>query len=214
MHRLWRHRPSPAMIVACVALVFSLGGISYAAITLPAASVGTKQLKNNAVVGAKVKNGSLSVADISSTSLSQLSRVASVTNSATLQAARETAATVSLTVPRAGFVLVQGWVAARNANGEWGVQIRDDVADTYSKWINLVTGSGTYSTSGNTAVFPATRGEHTYSVIIRFNNTINRFTYYSSATALFIPYNGQGSSTPPPTAASPSNAATQDGAPD
>jgi len=51
-------------------------------------------------------------------------------------------------------------------------------------------------------------------VIIRFNNTINRFTYYSSATALFIPYNGQGSSTPPPTAASPSNAATQDGAPD
>ncbi len=133
MHRLWRHRPSPAMIVACVALVFSLGGISYAAITLPAASVGTKQLKNNAVVGAKVKNGSLSVADISSTSLSQLSRVASVTNSATLQAARETAATVSLTVPRAGFVLVQGWVAARNANGEWGVQIRDDVADTYSK---------------------------------------------------------------------------------
>jgi hypothetical protein len=46
--------PSPAMIVACVALFVALGGTSYAAVTLAANSVGTKQLKNGAVTAAKV----------------------------------------------------------------------------------------------------------------------------------------------------------------
>ena len=65
--------PSPAMIVACVALVVALGGVSYAAAVLPAGSVGTAQLqmkavtasklKKNAVTGRKVKNGSLLAAD-------------------------------------------------------------------------------------------------------------------------------------------------------
>jgi hypothetical protein len=51
-----RHRrPSPALVVACLALAVALGGTGYAAISLPANSVGTKQLKNNAVVAAKVK---------------------------------------------------------------------------------------------------------------------------------------------------------------
>ena len=63
MRRLLRHRPSPAMVVACLALTLALGGTSYAAIKLPKNSVGTKQLKKNAVVSAKVKNGSLLRAD-------------------------------------------------------------------------------------------------------------------------------------------------------
>jgi len=60
---------SPAMIVACVALVVALGGVSYAAGVLPKNSVGTAQLKKKAVTGkkiaanavtsGKVKNGSL-----------------------------------------------------------------------------------------------------------------------------------------------------------
>ena len=67
------HLPSPAMIVACVALVVALGGVSYAAAVLPANSVGAAQLqkkavtasklKKNAVTGHKVKNGSLLAAD-------------------------------------------------------------------------------------------------------------------------------------------------------
>jgi hypothetical protein len=65
--------PSPAMIVACVALVVALGGVSYAAAVLPANSVGSAQLqkkavtasklKKNAVTARKVKNGSLLAAD-------------------------------------------------------------------------------------------------------------------------------------------------------
>jgi hypothetical protein len=57
-------RLSPAMVVACVALLVALGGTSVAAVTaIPRNSVGTPQLKKNAVVSAKVKNGSLRAAD-------------------------------------------------------------------------------------------------------------------------------------------------------
>jgi len=65
--------PSPAMLVACVALAVSLGGVSYAAGVLPKNSVGAAQLQKkavtraklmkNAVTGVKVKNGSLTTAD-------------------------------------------------------------------------------------------------------------------------------------------------------
>jgi hypothetical protein len=61
------------MIVACVALVVALGGVSYAATVLPKNSVGTTQLRKkavtvsklhrNAVSAAKVKDGSLLAAD-------------------------------------------------------------------------------------------------------------------------------------------------------
>ena len=60
---LARLRPSPAMIVACIALAVALGGSAYAALKLPKNSVGSKQIKKNAVNSAKVKNGSLKVAD-------------------------------------------------------------------------------------------------------------------------------------------------------
>ena len=48
-------RPTPALVVAIVALVFAMVGTGYAAFKLPAKSVGTKQLKANAVTTAKVK---------------------------------------------------------------------------------------------------------------------------------------------------------------
>jgi hypothetical protein len=49
--------------VALLALFVALGGTSYAAVQPPANSVGTKQIKKNAVTSAKVKNGSLRSAD-------------------------------------------------------------------------------------------------------------------------------------------------------
>jgi hypothetical protein len=47
--------PSPALAVSLVALVVALGGTGYAVTQLPRNSVGTQQLRNNAVTGAKVK---------------------------------------------------------------------------------------------------------------------------------------------------------------
>ena len=63
MRRILRHRPSPAMVVACIALTIALGGTSYAAVNLPRNSVGTAQLKKNVITSAKVKNFSLLRAD-------------------------------------------------------------------------------------------------------------------------------------------------------
>ncbi|HYG97246.1 MAG TPA: hypothetical protein VD741_09085, partial [Solirubrobacterales bacterium] len=54
-----RPRLSYANVVATLALFCALAGGAYAAGVLPKNSVGTKQLKKNAVTGAKVKDGSL-----------------------------------------------------------------------------------------------------------------------------------------------------------
>lgn len=61
--------PSPAMVVAGLALAISLGGTGYAMTSLPRNSVDTPQLKGNAVVSAKVKNGSLRAVDFAADQL-------------------------------------------------------------------------------------------------------------------------------------------------
>jgi hypothetical protein len=61
--RILRRRPSPALVVACIALAVALGGTGYAAVRLAPESVGTAQLKDNAVVSSKVRNYTLVRAD-------------------------------------------------------------------------------------------------------------------------------------------------------
>ena len=56
-------RPSPALVIACVALGVALGGVGYAATVIPRNSVGVLQLKPNSVNSTKVVNGSLLRAD-------------------------------------------------------------------------------------------------------------------------------------------------------
>ena len=62
---LVERRPSPALVVACVALFVALAGTGVAAVValVPNSSVGTAQLRNNAVVSAKVKDHSLAAKD-------------------------------------------------------------------------------------------------------------------------------------------------------
>lgn len=70
MQALFRRRPSPSMIVACIALLVALGGTSVAAVqALAPNSVGTAQLKANAVTTGKVRNGSLVRADFAARSI-------------------------------------------------------------------------------------------------------------------------------------------------
>lgn len=80
MRAILRHRPSPAMVVACIALGVALGGTSYAAIRLPAGSVGTKQLKKSAVTSPKVKNNAITGADVRESTLAQVPSAANATN--------------------------------------------------------------------------------------------------------------------------------------
>ena len=63
------HRPSPAMIVACLALAISLGGTGYAALKLPANSVGTKQLRKGSVTNGKLARGAVTASKVKGNSL-------------------------------------------------------------------------------------------------------------------------------------------------
>src|SRR3954452_8651730 len=71
MSRTIRRRliPSPSMVVACIALGVAIGGTSYAALRIPARSIGSKQLKSNAITGAKVVDNSLTGSDINESTL-------------------------------------------------------------------------------------------------------------------------------------------------
>ena len=64
--------PSPSMVVACLALTIALSGASYAAIVLPRNSVGTPQLKANAVKSGKVALNTLKGVDINESTLGQV----------------------------------------------------------------------------------------------------------------------------------------------
>jgi hypothetical protein len=54
-----RRLPSPALVVASLALAVALGGTTYAATALPKNSVGAKQLKSGSVSAAKLARGSV-----------------------------------------------------------------------------------------------------------------------------------------------------------
>src|SRR5215208_6946809 len=63
MHAPRPSRLNSAHLIAVIALFVALGGTTWAATQLPKGSVGTKQLKSNAVVSSKVKDGSLDSTD-------------------------------------------------------------------------------------------------------------------------------------------------------
>jgi hypothetical protein len=74
MRRFRFGRPTPAMVVAVIALFVALGGTGYAALKLPPQSVGKKELKRNAVTTAKVDNNTLRLKDFYRRDLNRLLR--------------------------------------------------------------------------------------------------------------------------------------------
>jgi hypothetical protein len=68
MRKLVR-RPSPAMIVACIALLVALGGTGMAATQLAKNSVGTPQLKKGAVTNAKIRKNAINSSKVAARSL-------------------------------------------------------------------------------------------------------------------------------------------------
>jgi hypothetical protein len=67
--RVLRRTPSPAMVIALIALFVAMGGGAYAAIKLPKNSVGTKQLKKNAVTSSKIKASAVKGSKVANNSL-------------------------------------------------------------------------------------------------------------------------------------------------
>jgi len=71
MRKLWRRRPSPAMVVACIALLVALGGTSIAAVNqlVPRNSVGSAQLQFGAVTNQKIRDNAVNSAKVANRSL-------------------------------------------------------------------------------------------------------------------------------------------------
>ncbi|MDT7784339.1 MAG: hypothetical protein QOF58_2758 [Pseudonocardiales bacterium] len=67
-----RGRLTYSNVMATVAVFVVLGGTGYAAFSLPKSSVGTKQLKKNAVTSKKLDNGGVKLRDLSSKTRSSL----------------------------------------------------------------------------------------------------------------------------------------------
>jgi hypothetical protein len=66
-------RPSPALVVACLALLVSLSGTGIAAVNaLPRGSVGPAQLRTGAVTSIKVHDASLKLLDFAASERAQL----------------------------------------------------------------------------------------------------------------------------------------------
>lgn len=59
-------RPSPAMIVALIALFISLGGVSWA---VASGSIGSREIRNNSIRGSDIRNGTVKSADVGNGSL-------------------------------------------------------------------------------------------------------------------------------------------------
>jgi hypothetical protein len=66
--RITRHL-SYANLMATIGVFIALGGASYAAVAIPANSVGTNQLKKSAVAGSKIKKNAISSAKVKDGSL-------------------------------------------------------------------------------------------------------------------------------------------------
>lgn len=77
MRKLRLRKPSPALFISCLALFVALSGTSYAVVVLPKNSVGTKQLRNNAVKSAKIADNQVTGADVNEATLGQVPSAAS-----------------------------------------------------------------------------------------------------------------------------------------
>jgi hypothetical protein len=87
-------RPSPAMVVAVIALIVALTGSAYAAFKVPRNSVGTRQLQAKSVTNGKLAEGSVTGSKIAEGSItgqninfSALGTVPQAANAATAQTA-------------------------------------------------------------------------------------------------------------------------------
>jgi hypothetical protein len=89
---LRNHRPSPALVVASIALLAALGGTGIAAVAnVPDNSVGTAKIKNNAVTAPKIAGNAVNSAKIANNAVTSSEIKNATIQPADLSAAAKTA---------------------------------------------------------------------------------------------------------------------------
>jgi hypothetical protein len=137
--------PSAAMCVAVLGLVVALGGTTYAAVVLPANSVGTAQLKRGAVTGIKVKDASLTGADIKLSTFKTVPSAAHAT-SADQATTAQSAATATLAATATHALTADTAGTAYSTHFETGIQL--PATPTVVASLNVPAGSYVLSAKG------------------------------------------------------------------
>jgi hypothetical protein len=214
--RLVQRRPSPSMVVACLALTVALSGASYAAVVLPLHSVGTPQLKRNAVKSPKVAFNTLKGVDIKESTLARVPNAhkldglhanqlvrATTLSSTTVTDDFDTCAFTTLlsktvTAPTSGILLVWGNVAAaKDVTGvnpsTLGVQVTvDATAVTTEQAVHLVDQTSREGSAQATGATPVSAGSHIVDVKASECTTGTAFIVNQSITTLFVPFGNDG----------------------
>ena len=149
MRRLLERRPSPAMVVACIALVVALGGTGYAAVNLPRNSVGPDQLRAGSVTSAKVQNFTLRRVDFRPGTLLRGPRGAQgpagptgAPGPAGAAGAAGPAGTIGAITVRTSQVVVDGGAPASNPNGEYVTRPIERRCESGERAVSAGTGWG------------------------------------------------------------------------
>jgi hypothetical protein len=61
MRRLLRYRPSPALVISCIALFLAMGGVSYG---LASGAINSREIKNNTIRSRDIRNGAIRNRDV------------------------------------------------------------------------------------------------------------------------------------------------------
>ncbi len=111
--------------------------------------------------------------------------------------------TTTVTAPTAGYVLVTATALGLSQGGCSGcsahTHIRHVESDTIStNAIQAVAAAGQFVSTANTAVFPVSAGVNTFEIDGAAFPTASITYYDRTITALFVPWNGDGTSVPAP----------------
>lgn len=161
-------RPSPAMVVACLALFLTLGGVGYAAATINGSSI-----KNGTITPGKIKSRSLSGTQFRASGIggpsikeSTLSEVPKAKLAATATSAtKATSATTAANAEQLGGVAASTYQrygtslpAGQTVSGAFGCYQEDDTAVTGCTSVASFPVPATGSLADNTVNFAASSG--------------------------------------------------------
>ena len=238
----WIRRPSPAMIVALVALVVSVGGNVTAAVMITSAGIQDNTIRSvdirdetlksvdiasGAVTGADVANNSLTGADVNESTLARVPSAASAANAqdagrvdgldanALTRVARMGAGTplvlavaeqtfgtaLSITAPRAGFVMISGATTFFNEGCSSlctvAAKVRHIQGDSTSAVAQESLPPGQFfSNLAHAWVFPVNAGANTFDIRLwrgLGNGTLSGFN--AELAAVYSPFGRTGART-------------------